>query len=338
MTLLRTALAPLALFALAAPLAQDELAFGVAADTTLVRTLESKYTMELDSMSLAMNGEVVTEEFLPEFEIHVEHTERCVVTDAFEAVEGGGPLRVLRTFDELGAEEKSRFSGEGGDEDDDAEYESALEGKTVLFTWDAESEAFEAAFADGSEGDGELLAGLAEDMDLRRLLPERPVAEGDSWEIEGRVFECVLDPGGELGLEETESEEADTTGTDEALRANLTGTVTATYQGTQEEEGVRLAVIALEVDTSTHADRELGPEELEEGGSGTGRIESGFQLAGELRWDLAHGHAISLELSGTSQLTTKQTLREEFEGETMEQEQTMVFAGEMTITMRFERK
>ncbi len=338
MSLPRLALAPLALLALCSSSVREEIVFRVPADTTLERSVKNAYSMQLESMAFSMDGEEVPADAFGEVEIQIEHSEVYVVTDAFEAMADGRPQRLRRTFQELGGQERSSFSSEGGDESDDSGYESVLEGKTVVFTWNGEAGRFDATFAEGIEGDEALLAELDEDMDLRRLLPTGSVSEGDTWSIEPGAFACILDPGGDLGLEDAEGEEQDTSVQDAELRANLAGTITATYKGMREEDGVQQAVIALEFDTHTHAEQALGPEEVPEGASGTGRVEVRFLLEGELRWDLEHGHALSFELSGENELTTIQTITGEYEGESLEHAQTMVFSGETSYSMRVERK
>ena len=338
MPLPRLALASLALLSLGSSFAREEIAFRVRADTTLERSLKNHYSMQLESMAFTMNGEEVPADAFGEVDIQIEHSEDYVVTDAFEAVADGRPQRLRRTFDELAGKESSSFSSDGEGGSDDSGYESALEGKTVVFTWNDEAERFDASFADGTDGDEALLAELDEDMDLRRLLPTGPVSEGDSWSVEPGAFACILDPGGDLGLEETEGEKQDTSVQDAALRANLAGTITATYKGQREEDGVKQAVIALEVDTNTHAEQNLGPQEVPEGANGTGRVEVRFLLEGELCWDLEHGHALSFELSGENGLTTIQTITGDFDGESLEHVQTMVFVGETSFSMRVERK
>lgn len=314
---------------------REEIVFRVPADTTLERSLKSTYSMQLESMAFTMNGEEVPADAFGEVDIQIEHSEAFVVSDAFEAVADGRPQRLRRTFEELGGKESSSYSSEGEDASDDSNYESELEGKTVVFTWNEDSESFDAAFAEGTEGDEDLLAELDEDMDLRRLLPAGPVSEGDSWSIEPDAFASILDPGGDLALEDEESEEQDTSDQDAALRENVAGTIRATYRA-REEDGV--AVIALEVDTNSHAEHELGADEVPEGASGTGRVEVSFLLEGELRWDLGHGHALSFELSGESGLTAIQTITGEFEGESIEHVQTMVFSGETSFSMHVERR
>src|SRR2546425_656915 len=98
----RAALASWGLLALAGPAGREEIVFRVAADTTLVRTVKSDYSMHLESMSLSMDGEEVAPDALGDVDIRIQHSETYVVTDAFEAVAVGRPQRLRRTFDELG--------------------------------------------------------------------------------------------------------------------------------------------------------------------------------------------------------------------------------------------
>jgi hypothetical protein len=288
-------------------------------------------------MKMTMDGEEIDADELGKFDFQIEHRERTSVIDVFETTAEGLPRRLRRTFEGLGGKESTHVSSDEFENNDDSEYESELEGKSVVFSWDEESGAFDVAYADG-QGDEDLLAKLEEDMDLRAFLPGKAVDEGDSWEIDVKAFQSVLDPGGDLALVQSDGEDEDTSAEDQELRDNLTGSLEATYRGTREEEGRRLAVIALAVDARTHTEEELGEEQLDEGESGVQRTEVTFELTGELLWDCEHGHAWSLELGGTNGAVMQQTLQGVAEGESYEQTQTMSFTGEARFTMRFERK
>lgn len=338
MIVFRIALVLLASTALGAAPAKDEFLFRVAAGTTLVRTVESHYVMHLEEMKGSLNGEDIPAEAFGEVNLEIRHGETCVVTDVFEAVEEGSLLRLTRSFDELGATEHTSFSSEAGDESDDKTYESALEGKQVVFTREDGGGAFAVAFGSESEGDSELLEKLEEDMDLRAFLPDHPVSEGDSWSIDPQSFRFVLDPGGDMSLEDTEGETADSSETDAQMRANMEGEFKATFQGVEGAEGARVAVIRLEVHTRTRAETPLEGDDLPDSVEGTHFLHAEFELEGELRWDLDHGHALALELEGQTGLEMSQKLVGDYEGEHMEQTQGMSLAGEIGFSMRFERR
>lgn len=338
----RLALAVSCCLALAAPCAEDVPALRLAVGTTLVRTLHTKSELALDEVHLVLNGEEVEGDFLEALDMRMQHEETQVVRDTFEAVADDRPTRVQRTFEELSGSEHTRFTSEEGEEQDDGELESALETKSVLFSWSEERGTYAATLAAGQEGDAELLSGLTQDMDLTAFLPPHAVAAGDAWELEPRAFEAILEPGGDVCLLDPEAEEeqqqADDDEADQELLDNLSGSIRATYKGVREEQGVRAAVIELAIDVRTRTERPLQDDSAPPGSSGTDRAEPSFTLAGELRWDLEHGHALTLELEGESQLTLTQTLVGDMEGERIEQSQSMSFSGPYSFTLAVERR
>ena len=285
---------------------------------------------------MQFNGEEIPAEYLGEVGGSMLHEESFVVTDVLEELHDGRPTRLVRSFDELSGQETATFAGEDGEEVDETPRTSELEGKRVVFAWDEEQGAHEAAFAEGVEGDEALLAELEEDMDLRELLPGREVEPGESWEIEPEVFDRLMSPGGDLALvaEEEEEEESD----DDSFRENLAGSFVATYRGNEVVDGVELAVVELAVEASTHDDEEPPADELPDGFQGTRRVEMQIEVAGELHWDVAHGHLASLELAGELRLRLAQTMSGEVESETFEQAQTMEFFGPMSFRFTVERR
>jgi hypothetical protein len=327
---LRAALVPLALLAWPCALAEDALVFRVAPASTLTRTIESRIAMELDTLRMRVDGEEVPPESFDKLGLTLAHSERCVVTDAFLEVAPEGPRRLRRTFDDLGGEVRTKHTPSEDSSDQQALYASALEGTSVDFVWDEDAAAFVAAFAEGSTGDASLLAGLEEDMDLRRLLPREPVALGATWTIDARALQCLLDPGGDLGLVSEGDTRVDRSRTDAQQRDNLTGAFAGTWTTTDTVDGVRVARIALELDLRTHAELDLAPDgNLTDGKD---RIETAFELEGELRWDLDHGHALALELGGSNALTKVESRRGALRtGKAYEFVRTQVFTGEMHI-------
>jgi hypothetical protein len=310
--------------------------FEPATGTTLVRTIEDRYEVALDSVRVSLNDEEVPSEALGEVHMDLTHHARVVVRDVIEGVADGRPTRVRRTFDELGGKDHLRMAMGGEESTNDSDYESGLEGKSVLFAWDEEQAAHVASFAAGTECGDALLEDLEEDLDLRALLPGREVAVGESWTIDAQAFHSILEPGGDLKLQD--EDETDSGFADEQMRANLAGEFQATLSGIRSESDRRLAAIALAVDVRSFSEEEMGEDELDFGGSGSNRTEVRFVLEGELLWDLTHGHAESFELSGENQLTMTQTMRAEIEGEAVEQVHTMELNGTASFTMRCERQ
>jgi hypothetical protein len=322
----RVAGASLGLLLLAGQSGEVTLSFQAAAGRTLVRTLRSVQSQDLVRESTVLDG-VELSAGEPDQGAHTEDDWSLTVTDTFESVAGGVPLVVRRRFDELRRQKRWRYSNDDGEESGDVSYESALEGKTVTFERDGPDGEFAASFAAGSKGEDELLSGLSEDLDLRALLPARPVAEGESWSIDAGAFACILYPGGELHLKDGGGEGEDMAPWDALVRANLTGDFTATFAG-RSEGGSSCARVDLELDVQTHVERETERSK--------GRIDARYELSGALTWDLDLGHARSLELHGTVRTTMTSTQRGEAEGETLEMVRQSVYEGEQSFTMHFE--
>jgi len=311
----------------------EPLTFSPAAGTTLQRDCSWSHTLELESLSVQFNGEDVPAEYLEAAEGSMSREETIVVTDVLETMGDGRPERLVRTFDELSARETLAFGGEPSEEIGASE----LEGKRVVFRWNAESDAHEAEWAEGEEGDEALLAELEEDMDLRALLPGRAVEPDERWEIEVEVFDRLLSPGGDLALVSPSDEEDEDDDSDQQFRENIDGSFVARYVGSSEEDGTRVGVIAVTIEARTFAEQPLGEDERPEGFEGTRRVEMEVELEGELHWDLEHGHARLFELSGTMALDMLQALRGEVEGESHEQSQRMEFAGPVSLRFTIER-
>lgn len=315
-------LAPLLLCALASRASEDEIAFGVTAGTTLVRSLEITSSAERISSTLRL-GEVEVEDESEDWNATVER--RATVTDVFESLAEGRPLSLRRTFDEIGARRTAYQRIDQEEWNDTAEFASELEGKTVVFVRSQPEDEPAVRFDEKTPGDDGLLEALVEDMDLRALLPEEPVEPGASWTIEFSALAHLLTPGGDLRLVDVKS--------DEPLPENRPvdgqqGSITATYVGPEAEAETRAARIRLEVVLDTQVDGE--PTDLEEGGTLAHQLGEEARLEGKLLWDLEHGHALRLELTGTTE--TRETTALE------EATLTTVFSGTTHVLLRFQRE
>lgn len=317
---------------------KSAIVFAPAAGTTLQRSCSSDFRLELEALALSFNGDEVPAEYLGEVGGSMAHQESFVVTDVLETVADGRATRLRRRFDELAAKETTTFEGEDGEETSEEPYESELEGKEVVFEWDEESGAHTVDFAEGVEGDEALLEELEEDMDLRGLLPGHEVEPGERWEIDVSVFDRLMSPGGDLALrgEDDEGDEED------SFEENLEGSFVATFRGVESVDGARLAVVELVVEVTTYDESESTEQLTEDAPEGleattSQRMEFAIEVAGELRWDLEHGHLVSLELAGDMSLRMVQAMSGEMEGESFEQVQTMEFVGPLGFRFEVER-
>jgi hypothetical protein len=296
----------------------DEVTFGVAAGSTVTKTFDIVLQAELEESKFVVGDQ----EFPSEMEMTVESKTRLVFSDQYREMGEGRPKVLARTFDELTSSESQTVTSPMGDDEVSREETSELEGKTVVFTWSDEGDAFEPKF-DGDDGDAKLLEQLVEDVDLRALLPGKEVAEGDTWDIGAKAFAQVFDPSGDVELRSEDEDESDEAMSDE-IAANFTGKATGTFTGFREEEGARFAVIALRAELSTYGERD------DDGGKE--RLEVELEVEGELLWHVAARRAHALHLAGPTKLSMTQGGSGETEdGATIEFQQSFLLAGTMTV-------
>ena len=171
---------------------------------------------------------------------------------------------------------------------------------------DDDEEKYIVAFAEDGPDEG-LLQDLDVDLDLHGILPEDEVDEQDSWEFKASEFGHVLALGGDLHF------------ADEEVQVDLEGTVSCTFKGTKEVDGVTLGVIAVEFDA--HGEEELG------GVVASSTLAFEFKLAGELLWNLDSRHIHSFELFGDMEMTLTSAI---VEGES---ENGFRLAGTMSVAV-----
>jgi hypothetical protein len=311
MPILPLALAPLAF----APLA-DEVSYHPKEGTALAREVRRSYELKLEEISVEINGQPME----VEGEMEIRDSLHIVVNDEIVKVGDGRPAKLVRDYETLSGETTESSDGE----DTTRERSSALEGKKVAFTWGSDEERYEVAFA-GGEGDGSLLEGLQEDMDLRAFLPTGEVGADDSWDVDAAALAVVLRPGGDVKLKVAEgADPANEMGAE--FSKNLSGDVTATYRGTREVDGVELAVIAIEAKVETHG-----------GGDESQEAAFTFELEGELLWHQGEGHPRSVELRGPMRVTVTQS-RSQRQGEhELQIERTMQLAGKASFELEVRR-
>jgi hypothetical protein len=294
--------------------------------TSSVEMVESEMTVLLDGDEQESGS--------PDFEVSIEQSERLVFRDVVLATDGDRVTSLSRTYRELSQTQSQTIETPEGGDTQDSDQESALEETTVVFTWDADEDAYTAAFAEDEDGDEDLLADLEFDAHLACFLPEGPVSEGDSWEPAIAAFNLLQSPGGDLHFRAEDEEDDDNEIRDE-MEENVEGTITCTFTGVREEGGARLAVIAVTIEASTSGDEEQNIEAPFGSGTASREIELTFDLTGELLWDLGAARLASFELEGDMVYTM--TLVQEVSGE-MEVEATQVqkFEGTTQLSLTVE--
>jgi hypothetical protein len=285
---------------------------------TAKRSVEFSVTLELQSLTIEQNGE--SQEIDAETTQEIEQS--WVATDTFGKTEDGRILRFMRSYEEMDAT-LSVSSPEGDESSDET---SELDGKQVVFAWDEEAEAYNRSYAEGFEGDEELLAELQDDLDLSYLLPTSELEVDESYELDVALLSEVLDFGGELQFkgEDEEEDGNQELALDQAL-ANLTGTATGMFKGISGEEGARIYTLAFEFEvTGTgEASSELEvPDEapMEMSGQETVNVEMTWKGTAELLWDLEAKRLSAFTLEADLSVLLKNQAEMSIEGE-----------GEMTI-------
>lgn len=318
------------------------IAFTVADGASLTKTFEVKADLNLEDMTVSGAGGM-----MPEMEMTMAVNYKVTVSDEYQKVDGGSVRKLKRTFDDIASEVntsmKMEIMGQSRDQDMNASAESELESKSILFTWDAEKKEFKLAF-DPAGGDEELLKGAREDMDLRALLPDAEVKEGEEWQLDPKELVDVLAPGGNLALKPKEGGEAGAgmgaSGMEnmaDMFGEDVEGKATAKFTGMREVDGKQMAVVKLSFDLKAKTDmtekikeqmaKEDLPPELTKMEFDHMDIEYALQAEGELLWNVAGGHFHSLELSGTTTFKSDQAMSIEVQGKSMNIEQSMEFAG-----------
>lgn len=326
----------------------EKLAYQPKAGTTLSKQFEVEGELEMEDMSLEVDGQDVSE-MAGQMQLAMKTTMKLSVTDRYEEVSSERPAKLVRTFEEISS--NTHMSGNNpmtGPIEQDVPLESELEGTSVAFTWDEDDSAYEVAFEGDEKGDESLLENLAEDMDLRGFLPTSEVAQGDTWTIPTEAMKAALAPGGDVKLR-PEGESNPMSGMDQFSQndmiGDLGGTFEATYGGTREEDGARVAVIKLKIEARSAQDmtermaemkdkmKENMPEGLDFEIS-TMDMEYELEAEGELLWNLEAGLVAALHLSGEMRLIMDISMNMKMgdQGEkSMDLSQT--YTGTQTITL-----
>lgn len=346
------ALSLLPLLPAGAPAAQ-EIRFAPEPGSTLRKTLRSSGQLTL----LEAEIQIGDDPQVPEADFTVAWEREVVLRDRYAAVAEGRPTRLDRTFENLAhqVDVDLEIEVDGNPEVEargDADSASELEGRAVVFSWDAESGAYRAAYDEASEpGPPELLSGLVEDVDLRALLPGKDVQEGQGWEVAGSSLRSLLVPGGDLGFDvasPVRDWQPIAAGVDPAFYSDLGSLLpnegewkaACTLASLREVEGERFAVIDVELQVDGRQDLREAMQECIARIAGS--LPEGMELevtradldvelegTGQLVWDLAAGRVSTFDLQWDVELELERSLDAGGEGEEMVVETRLVLEGKI---------
>ena len=315
--------------------------------------------MELDDLSLVVMGQEM-DAMIGNLELAMNYDQTVAVSDEYVSTSDGRPTKLRRTFDRIAADQTIDVASDFESEVVDIPSESELEGRAVVFTWDEEAGEFAAAWDGDEEGDTALLEGLSEDMDLRALLPDGEVDEGDEWEIDGAALAGIAYPGGNLALlpegadidadmdEVMELFEELDIDFNEIYADLLTGDVKGTFKGTREVDGARVGVIEITADIESSNDfSQLILDVIEyiaemEGASDVNidvdlaELSLDYEGEGTLLWDLGEGRVHSFEMDGDVMLGFSFAMAGDIEGEQGDIEAELEFSGSLEASVETE--
>ena len=289
-------------------------ALAFASDTVVSQSWEIEQTSEASVSTLTFGG---NPQDMGSGSIRTT-TRSFETTDAIETATDGA-LRVFeRTYDTVSSETDTK----GFEESEtvkivDRDTASLLEGLTVRFEYDEDTEEFNRSFTEDDAGEDEWLDELSAASYLAAALPEDEVEVGASWSLEPTFLRDLLTPGGKVnhqpapdlpdqpegGLAITVPSPGGLTRWDE-----MEGSIDVEYTSIDEsEDGARIATLVVTIDVEGEFDiaEELA-EEAEDSGA-TNEYDSGTlerSLAGEvtIQWNLDENlpHSVEGELEGTT--------------------------------------
>jgi hypothetical protein len=308
----------------------EELRFEAPKDTTIERewTRESRRTLTKLTVS---SGDESKSADAPNVEILSKA--RLLVTDAFEKVEDGRALKVVRTYDAI---EKSARESSGSEQGGTLKEVSDLEGRSIVFEWDEDKSEYAGSLEGEPRTTDTPIESLVADMDLLGFLPAKPVSPGDKWPV---PFEAIrygyLRPGGRLEFRDEEGRRQvsrERALSDAAWQA-LDGECTATLKSCRDESGAKLCVIELAGKLSTSADLDSEDGSMSVGMKHTETFE------GELVWDASAHRARSMDIESKIDFTlTESGKRQPKEGPAVELRRTLDFVEESTCTYAIRAK
>ncbi len=313
-------------------------------------SVTSHYTLE--EMQVLMNGE--ENPMMPQMEMDMENTLAVTVTDTYGKVADGRPVSLDRSYDSIDTEFNMSMTAEGGPAGTETATPSGsgtspLEGLKVHFQWNAEDSDYDATWADEeAQGEDEWLEGLEMEMDLRDLLPARPLTVGDRYEIPLEGLVSVVAPGGDLKIDmQIDGDEASMGPADPELMTNmrrmfseiLRGKASGTLSEVREGEDGRFAVIEIDLDVDSNSDMsdlvqeamEMQRQEGLEISLNQADVHFALEGKGTLEWDLDQGRVHSLDLSGDTSMEMEMEMEMNFGPQSMLMEMSMEMSGSLDI-------
>jgi hypothetical protein len=342
------ALLALPLVAVAPP--TERIAFQPGKGTALAKNFDVHQEFTLEDSEIKVNGAVQKQP--DDVEMAMSMDTHVALGDVYADVDGGRVTKLARKYEKLsGAGNMSMDMGALGNQSRDLKLESELEGRTVVFAWDADQSAYTPRF-DEHGGDAALLENLVEDFDLRGFVPGAAVEIGATWKVDVTALRTALAPGTGHALlparggEERMSDMVQRNMDFAALfRESASRTLDARFESMHEADGRRIATISIE--GKVHAQHDATDEarrgiEAQKGDDKAPEMQKvlvdvQIEVSGELEWDLDGGHARSLKLTGSERIQQAIDLFQTYGASRVHVEDSSTLSGPFDVKIAFRR-
>ncbi|MFM7282923.1 MAG: hypothetical protein ACKO32_14215 [Planctomycetia bacterium] len=320
----------------------DTVRFGPKSGSEVKKSMTIGLELNIEEFDIVVDGEELPRDALGEaldqaFVMEVVQT----VTDKYIKVKEDQVEELIRSYDSM------QVTMEMGEEVNEETGTEGLVGKQVRFARNEKTGAFDKEWFE-CEGEEEMLKGLSEDMDMRRLLPSGSVKPDQEWKLEGKDMGALMWPGVtsandlDLSAADLDAEQAEIAQMvmddlsprfEEALKGMKIG---LKYVGTREVEGEELAEIAINIDGTMVMDMgDLIKKVAESQGGGEEMagadiklsVQMGMKGEGALLWNNKSGHLHSYNLDATMEFTINGDLDVDAKGESHSASATIKLAG-----------
>ncbi len=326
--------------------AADEVHFRPADGTEASKTFQVSGNFELGDFTMVVNNQDMSQ-MMPLDQMAGDFDAKFSVVDQYVKTVDGKPLEFVRQFVESSTE------WEVGEESGSEEGWIEMDGETVVFKWNAETNSYDRSYKDG-EGDEEQLEKLGmnpELLDYRPLLPQKSVSKGDRWSVDPKSMGSALMFGldfDDLPSMADEIDDPDALAMLEQFKPSwekmLEGFKTdCEYDGTREEGETSVGVIKVKLSADATIDlvqmieemarKQIPPEVQVDMTFNTAAITMKLTAEGELLWDLKRGLPHSFSLDGDMEMGFELDASVSAEGQEQAIEMSVELLGKMNWLM-----
>ncbi|QDU66998.1 hypothetical protein [Engelhardtia mirabilis] len=313
--------------------ADHNLTFGPTKDSSWSRSISRSSQLSGGNLEVWMNGQPVPAAFLPRLDLEFTDTIRVQCIDRYLEPGSGRPSALLRTIEQASHTGSGSMAASEGVEAQAWEYEadSPLVGDHLYFQWSEGDDEPRAQRVEGISLEPtaeEVPEGTLEDLDLRGLLPDSPVAIGAKWEAPAESLAALIWPCGNLDFEFSDE---DARYQPRVRERELDGTIELTLVAV--EDGLARIALRGELVETLVKQGDLSNVPIASG-EATDTETSTIALEGALVWSIAAGLPVELDLTGA--IDRELRTRKDDGQEGPPYESRLTFSGRLEIEMTVE--